>query len=67
MQAGVRNNLTGKIIEIKQGDIMSEIIVQVGENQITSVMTTDSLREAGFKVGDTATALIKAINVVLVK
>lgn len=67
MQAGVRNNLTGKIIEIKQGDIMSEIIVQVGDNQITSVMTTDSLREAGFQVGDTATALIKAINVVLVK
>ncbi len=67
MQAGVRNNLTGTIVKIKQGDIMSEVIAQVGGNEITSVMTTDSLREAGFKVGDTATALIKAINVVMVK
>ncbi len=67
MKAGVRNKLTGKIVEIKEGDIMSEVIVQVGDNQVTSVMTTDSLKEAGFKVGNTATALIKAINVVLVK
>jgi molybdate transport system regulatory protein len=67
MQAGVRNSLTGTIIEIKQGDIMSEVITKVDGNEITSVMTTDSLREVGFKVGDTATALIKAINVILVK
>ncbi len=67
MQAGVRNSLTGTIIEIKQGDIMSEVICRVGGNEITSVMTTDSLRAVGFQVGDTATALIKAINVVLIK
>ena len=67
MLAGVRNKLTGTVIEIKQGDIMSEVIIQVGDNQITSVMTTDSLTETGFKVGETATALIKAINVVMAK
>jgi len=67
MQAGVRNSLTGTVIEIKQGDIMSEVIIQVGDNEVTSVMTTDSLCAVGFQVGDTATALIKAINVVLVK
>jgi molybdate transport system regulatory protein len=67
MKAGVRNQLTGQIIEIKQGDVMSEVITRVGDNEITSVMTTDSLREAGFREGDTVTALIKAINVVMVK
>ena len=67
MKAGVRNQLTGTVIEIKQGDIMSEVIIQVGDNEITSVMTTDSLQEAGFKVGSDATALIKAINVVMIK
>jgi molybdopterin-binding protein len=67
MKAGVRNKLTGKIIEIKEGDIMSEVVMEVGDYHITSVMTTDSVRESGFKVGNTATALIKAINVVLVK
>ncbi|WP_276624066.1 TOBE domain-containing protein [Syntrophomonas wolfei] len=67
MKAGVRNQLTGTVVEIKEGDIMSEVVIQVGDNQITSVMTTDSLKEAGFKVGNEATALIKAINVVMIK
>lgn len=66
MKAGVRNSLTGTIASIKEGDIMSEVVLKVGENEITSVMTTDSIKEAGFKIGDTATALIKAINVVLI-
>ena len=35
--------------------------------KFTSVMTTDSLEEAGFKKGDAIDALIKAINVVFVK
>ncbi|MEA4846129.1 MAG: TOBE domain-containing protein [Clostridiaceae bacterium] len=67
MQAGVKNRFTGKIISIKSDGIMSQVTVQVGDNVITSVMTTESLNEAGFKEGDTATALIKAINVVLTK
>jgi len=67
MKIGVRNNLTGTIINIKEGNIMSEVVLKVGDNEITSVMTMDSIREAGFKVGDTATALIKATNVVLLK
>ncbi|MDD3880558.1 MAG: TOBE domain-containing protein [Syntrophomonas sp.] len=67
MKAGVRNQLTGTVVEIKEGDIMSEVVIQVGDNQITSVMTTDSLKEAGFKMGNEATALIKAINVVMIK
>jgi len=41
---------------------MSEVITRVGDNEITSVMTSDSLREAGFLEGDTVTALIKAVK-----
>jgi molybdate transport system regulatory protein len=67
MKAGVRNKLSGTVIEIKEGDVMSEVIIQVGDNQITSVMTTDSLKDVGFEVGNKATALIKAVNVVMTK
>lgn len=34
---------------------------------LTSVMTNDSLKEAGFREGDDVAALVKAINVVFVK
>ncbi|HAF17936.1 MAG: TOBE domain-containing protein [Thermacetogeniaceae bacterium] len=67
MHAGVRNQLSGRITEIKTGDIMSQVSMQVGDNEITSVMTTESLKDAGLKEGDSATALIKAIHVVMVK
>ncbi len=67
MDVGVRNQLTGTINKIKSGDVMSQVTLSVGDYEVTSVMTTDSLKEAGFKEGDTASALIKAINVVLVK
>jgi molybdopterin-binding protein len=39
----------------------------MGDTEITSVMTRESLEEAAFAEGDTVTALIKAINVVFVK
>lgn len=67
MEAGVRNKITGEIFEIKTGDVMSQVTLKAGDIEVTSVMTTESVREAGFKKGDMVTALIKAINVVLVK
>lgn len=67
MHAGVRNQLRGEITEIKRGTVMSEVVVKVGDNHITSVMTIDSLEDAGFRKGDTVTALTKAVNVALVK
>ncbi len=67
MRAGVRNQLSGEIVEIKRGTVMSEVVVKVGDNYITSVMTIDSLEDAGFSEGDTVTALTKAVNVALVK
>ncbi len=67
MQAGVRNRLSGRISNISRGDVMSKVVARVGDHDITSVMTTESLQEAGFKEGDNITALIKAINVVFVK
>jgi len=39
----------------------------MGDTEIVSVMTRESLDEAGFKEGEPVTALIKAINVVFVK
>ncbi|MGI6307939.1 MAG: TOBE domain-containing protein [Dethiobacteria bacterium] len=67
MQAGVRNQMSGKITEVKTGDVMSQVTMQVGDNMITSVMTTESLNDADLREGDKVTALIKAIHVVMVK
>lgn len=39
----------------------------MGGTEITSVMTRDSMEDAGFAVGDQVTAVVKAINVLFVK
>ena len=68
MKYAVRNKVSGKVVEIKKGELMCEVVVEVSPDfAITSVMTLDSLNEAGIKVGDDLSALVKAINVVLVK
>ena len=67
MQLSGRNQLKGEIIEIKLGDVVSEVVVQVGENQIAGVITTTSVENMKLKVGDHITALIKATEVSLIK
>lgn len=71
MQVGVRNKLIGKIEEIKADDVMAQIKMTVdgwkNSPLVTSVMTRESLEDAGFKKGDQVEALVKAVNVVFVK
>ena len=62
-----RNQLTGSVISVKLGDIMAEIVMQVGENTITSVITRGSAESMELKVGDEVTALIKSTEVMLLK
>lgn len=58
----------GEVIQIKTNDIMSEVVIETGKNSyVTSVMTTDSLKAMKIKKGDLVKALVKAVNVVLVK
>ncbi|MEE8575206.1 MAG: TOBE domain-containing protein [Thermodesulfobacteriota bacterium] len=67
MQLSGRNQLAGEIVEIKKGDVVSEIVIQVGENQIAGVITTTSADNMELKVGDRITALIKATEVSFIK
>jgi len=72
MEAGVRNSLTGQVKEIKYDGLMAQVTMWVGTWEgnaplITSVMTRDSLEDSGFKEGDNVNALIKAVNVVMIK
>ncbi len=68
MKAGARNQLKGKVTEIKTGDVMSQVkFVVTSGNSMSSVLTTESLHDMGLKVGDEVTLLVKAIHVLPVK
>jgi molybdopterin-binding protein len=67
MRLSARNRLVGKIVDLKLGDIMAHVVVEVGEHQVESVITRRSVEELKLKVGDTVAAVIKATEVMLQK
>jgi molybdopterin-binding protein len=67
MQITARNRLAGTITWIKLGGVMAEVVVQVGENEIVSVVTRTSVEELGLAEGDQITAIIKSTEVMLAR
>jgi len=62
-----RNKLVGKITAVKRDTIMAQVDIDIGSHKITAVITRDALDELGLTVGDTAIALVKATEVMVVK
>ncbi len=67
MPISARNQIAGKVADVKLGDIMAHISVRVGKNLIESVITRKSADEMGLKKGDTVKVIIKSTEVMLSK
>jgi molybdopterin-binding protein len=60
----VRNQFRGKVKEIIEGPVVSEVDVETPSGLIvTSVITTRSVYELGLKVGKDVVALVKSTEV----
>jgi molybdopterin-binding protein len=62
-----RNQLVGRIDSVRISGLMAEVKISIGEQQITSIITATSAREMGLKPGQTAAALIKATEVMIIR
>jgi molybdopterin-binding protein len=67
MQLSARNQLKGRITQIKTDGISSEIILDIGGQEVCSNITTNSVNNLGIKVGDEAYAVVKASSVMIMK
>ena len=60
----VRNQVRGKVKEVIEGPVVSEIDVETPSGLVvTSVITTRSLKELGLKPGRDVVALVKSTEV----
>lgn len=67
-RTSARNAFFGKIETIQKGDIQSKVVmVTMGGDRITTVITNESLIRLGFKKGLLITAEVKAPQVILEK
>jgi len=62
-----RNQLVGRIESVQISGLMAEVRVSIGGQQITSIITARSAREMQLKRGQTAAALIKATEVMILR
>jgi molybdate transport system regulatory protein len=65
-RTSARNALSGRVVRREDGAVNSEITLDLGQGKtITAVITTESAKALDLKVGEPATALIKASHVIL--
>lgn len=62
-----RNQLVGRVTDLKIDGLIAQVTLSIGGQKITSIITADAVREMRLKVGDTAAALIKSTEVMLVR
>jgi molybdopterin-binding protein len=62
-----RNKLPGVITGIKRGDVMCQVDMQVGDNHIVAIITTEAADEMGLKVGMQAVAMFKSTSVMIAR
>jgi molybdopterin-binding protein len=67
MQMSARNQLAGRIKTVKVGNVMTEVIVQVGDQEVVAAITSGSAKRMKLKVGDQVFAIIKATEVMIAK
>ncbi|QKF82429.1 TOBE domain-containing protein [Halarcobacter ebronensis] len=67
LKVSARNTIKGTIKELIKGAVNSEVKLSIGDNgTIYAIVTNDAVEDLGFSVGETAYAIIKASNVILV-
>jgi molybdopterin-binding protein len=62
-----RNQLIGRVTNIKVSGLIAQVSLSIGGQQITSIITTEAIREMRLKKGQTAAALIKSTEVMLLR
>ena len=68
MKLSARNQIKGKIVQVKKGQTTAHIQVDIGNGAtITASITNEAVDELGLKIGDQVLAVIKASDVMVAK
>lgn len=60
-----RNQLVGKIVDVRISGLLAKVVLSIGDQQITSIITADAAREMQLRKGQTAAALMKSTEVMI--
>ncbi len=68
MKLSARNVLPGKVVDVKRGATTSHVRIDIGNGRtITASITNEAVDDLALKVGDAASAIVKATDVIVGK
>ena len=62
-----RNQLIGRVLEVKFSGLLAQVTMAIGEQHITAIITADAAKEMRLKTGERAAALIKSTEVMILR
>ncbi len=63
--SSARNHFTGVVVAVKRDDVMAQIDLVCGPFRVVSLMSREAADDLGLKPGVSATAVVKATNVII--
>lgn len=61
------NKLVGKIMQVKQGQEITEVIVDVGDQPVTATLTSSAAKDLNLAEGDEVFAMFNSSVVSIIK
>ncbi|QSG10392.1 Molybdopterin-binding protein [Halapricum desulfuricans] len=66
MALSARNHLEGTVTDVETGQVMAEVVIELGDGQeVTSTITRNSFERLDIEPGDEVAAVIKASEVMV--
>lgn len=66
IKLSARNQLKGTVKETKPGAVNAEVVVDIGNgDELTAIITMESLKKLGLETGKPVTAIIKASHIIV--
>jgi molybdopterin-binding protein len=68
MKLSARNQIRGTVKDVQKGQTTAHVQIDIGNGLIlTASITNEAVDDLGLKAGDTATAIVKASDVIVGK
>lgn len=65
MKLSARNQLRGTVTEIRRGEAIANVVLDVAGQRLVASITVEAVEELGLSEGSEATAIIKASDVMV--
>jgi molybdopterin-binding protein len=65
VELSARNQLRGTVRSVEHGAIMSEVVMDLGGQEVVAAITRGSAQRLGLREGAEVTAIIKATDVMI--